>query len=1123
MKTKGISIFILMYFWVKIKTAFSLLVCLILVVNHLSARQVQGFEEPFDIVNHPEEFLPFWSANEVRSTNARVFQAIGKGRNGSHALGIQPLSTFEGQVHWRVEIRDYENPKLAFFAKTESNGTGSRPAMLSISFAKKDETAFTNTIQIGNSETFPNRNTTFQRFEIPIPAELVESREFTIRWSISIGAGTGSAARLILDDIGIWEMDAVVDPVKILQATLLNPYRVELVADRSLSTIQPIQISLGGKVPMSVIQPTDTLVWLESVEPLQAPNLEIEITEIQEKTGERTPEITISIPNEALQIGNVLPISPREILLEFSHPYLPSEVSQTSKFLVNGKNPLEIELFQNGYGARLRLADELFENRYFILECKDLTSGLSGHKSSLLRKTVLYVDGVSEIHAITPKSISISFKGKLRTEMIDLEHFRFLEDNEFKFDVDYPDSTAVLLRSEREMEDERAYQLAIPPITTTRGFTFPGLWKSVIWDISPPELTHVLPVQVNKLLLTFSENLDPAFALNKEAYRIGTNRPLSIEAQPKPNQVLTTWGLTFLEGSTHEIIIAGILDQNGNSNDFQKFEFTFQKPEPIGFKSLVINEIMPAPRAGNSLPNAEYVEIINTGDHPVFIGGMQLANPRRQAQIPSYSLDPGEILILCSRTHTPLFAKYGKVLGLSNWPSMLNSGDKIRLISADGEVLDSLNYTTASFGGSSFASGGYSLEIANPFLDCYLPGNLKTSSAHERGTPGKQNSVFDPSPDLTPLRFVESLVVGDSMVILRFNKTLQPTLSNLNLKIEPPISIQQLITSPQPNELAVRFGQAVPEKTLYQVSIKNLRDCTGNLLEESQEITFARPSAAEIGDLVINEVLFNPRTGAPKFVEIYNASEKYINLKDWKLANLNGDGVLANRKVVHQQDLIIPPKTFLVFTNDRERLKQEYPKGIESQFVEVALPSYPIQRGNVVWIDPDESVQEIFSYEESMHHRLLKEKKGVSLERSSPWISASDPNNWKSASSSEGFATPGYRNSTNFEINAAVGITVEPKIFSPDGIGEQNYTTIKYTLDQTGITGTISIYSAGGALVKEICQNAIWGNNGIYTWDGTDQSGRRVRPGYYVVWVEFFDLRGNVNQIKKTVAVGTKF
>jgi flagellar hook assembly protein FlgD len=73
------------------------------------------------------------------------------------------------------------------------------------------------------------------------------------------------------------------------------------------------------------------------------------------------------------------------------------------------------------------------------------------------------------------------------------------------------------------------------------------------------------------------------------------------------------------------------------------------------------------------------------------------------------------------------------------------------------------------------------------------------------------------------------------------------------------------------------------------------------------------------------------------------------------------------------------------------------------------------------------------------------------------------------------------------------------------------------------MAGTIRIYGVNGLLVRELCQNAIWGNEGFYNWDGTDSGGVKVRAGYYVVWVEIFDLQGNVKQIKKTVVVGTKF
>ena len=1122
MKTERFFIFIPMVLSAKITIVPVILAWVMLGFVPKVAAQVQGFEDAFEIVSHPEEFLPFWSANEVRSTSARVFQAMAKGRNGSNALGIQPLSTFEGQVFLRVENLDLQIPKLAFFAKTESNGTGNRPALLFLSFAKNGEMDFTNTLQIGTDETFPNRNTSYQLFEVQIPEAYQEERNFTIRWSVEIGPGTGSAARLFLDDVGIWEIDAMVDPIKIKDATILNPFWVEIVADRALAGITPNQIELLGGSPTTIVQPKDTLIWLESAAPLQDSSIEIVLSELQEKSGAKTHEVLLSISNSEIEIGKVFPISPKELLVEFSHPYIPSSISQTSKFLVNGKNAADIELMEDGFGIRLLLGEELALGKAFTLECSDVTSALTGTLNPLLQKTSFYVDGVSDIQTPDSITIEITFKDSIGKPDGINESFIFQENPDYRFNIESRGPETIRLRSGIAMENEKEYILEIPAIISSRGFIYPGVWKPVVWDIAPPELTHVIPVLGNQLLLVFSEDLDAAFALNKDVYHISLENPTSVELQPKRNQVLTTWGQGFSEGSTYEIEISGIYDLQGNRNNLQKFTFTYQKPEPIGFKSIVINEVMPAPRVGNSLPNAEYVEIINTSDGPIFLGGMQLANSRRQSQIPSYSLESGELIILCSRTHAPLFAKYGMVLGLSNWPSLLNSGDKIRLVSPEGTVIDSLTYTTASFGGSTFASGGYSLEIVNPFLACDQPNNLRTSQATERGTPGKQNSVFDPSPDLTPLRFVESLVFGDSLVVLRFNKTLQPTLSNLEIEIEPGIRIQHISIGSKANELIVRLEEGVSEKTLYKVSIKNLRDCTGNLIEEHQKITFVKPSPAEIGDIVINEVLFNPRTGAPKFVEIYNASDRYINLKDWKLANLDQINI-ANRRAVFKIDYVIPPKSHLVFTTDPETLKQEYPKGIESQFVEVSLPSYPIQAGNVVWMNPDESIQEIFSYDESMHHRLLKEKKGVSLERSSPRIPASDPNNWRSASASEGFATPGYRNSTDYEMNSGVGITVEPKVFSPDAIGGDRYTTIGYTLDQAGVVGTITIYSVGGALIKDICQNAILGNSGIYTWDGTDQTGRRVRPGYYVVWIELFDLNGNIQQIKKTVAVGTNF
>jgi hypothetical protein len=281
---------------------------------------------------------------------------------------------------------------------------------------------------------------------------------------------------------------------------------------------------------------------------------------------------------------------------------------------------------------------------------------------------------------------------------------------------------------------------------------------------------------------------------------------------------------------------------------------------------------------------------------------------------------------------------------------------------------------------------------------------------------------------------------------------------------------------------------------LYEISVERLVDCTGAALASaSQKAAFIWPFEAGPGDVVINELLANPRSGAPRFVEIYNTTGKHLNLQDWKLANLNTAGEISNRRILFSQSFVFEPFEYVVFTTDLTRLKQEYPRGQEARFVELpSLPSYPIAGGNVVLLNKDESVQEVFTYSDNMHHRLLRDSRGVSLERLNPLTDSQNPSNWQSASSSSGFATPGFRNSHTFAFadNQEV-ISIYPEIFVPEAPGEQGFCTISYQLAQSGMVGSIHIYGVDGRRVKEICQNAIWGYQGWYVWEGVDDRGEK--------------------------------
>src|SRR5690606_14828021 len=160
-------------------------------------------------------------------------------------------------------------------------------------------------------------------------------------------------------------------------------------------------------------------------------------------------------------------------------------------------------------------------------------------------------------------------------------------------------------------------------------------------------------------------------------------------------------------------------------------------------------------------------------------------------------------------------------------------------------------------------------------------------------------------------------------------------------------------------------------------------------------------------------------------------------------------------------DLTMDPFSFLVFTNDIPLLSREYPMGRPETYVQLpAFPGYPISGGTVILLNPEENLMEWFDYDENLHHELINDTKGISLERFSLDHDVNDPSNWHSASSSAGYATPGYKNSQTNEAGALeTGITIFPKVFVPDAPGEQNFTTVNYKMNSPGFVATLHIYS----------------------------------------------------------------
>ena len=160
-----------------------------------------------------------------------------------------------------------------------------------------------------------------------------------------------------------------------------------------------------------------------------------------------------------------------------------------------------------------------------------------------------------------------------------------------------------------------------------------------------------------------------------------------------------------------------------------------------------------------------------------------------------------------------------------------------------------------------------------------------------------------------------------------------------------------------------------------------------------------------------------------------------------------------------------------------------------------------------------------------MHFKLLSDKEGVSLERINYDLPSDDPDNWHSASEEVGFATPAYINS---QFTDAINvedetIKIEPKVFSPDNDGFDDFVNISYKFDEPGHVANIYIYDSKGRLIRHLTNNRFLSPEGVIIWDGLNGNNEKVRAGIYILYLEIFDLNGNVKKYKKTVVCATKF
>ena len=654
-----------------------------------------------------------------------------------------------------------------------------------------------------------------------------------------------------------------------------------------------------------------------------------------------------------------------------------------------------------------------------------------------------------------------------------------------------------------------------------------------VTDATAPLLVRAAAVEARTLDVVFNEAVDPTSATEASHYRLasGTTPTAAVVSALNPSVVRLTFGSDL--GATNTLEVHQVADLYGNVATGPLTAAFGGVPVAPRVGELLITELLADELPAVGLPASEFVELYNTSAKVLSLRGVRLLKPGSTAAVlpDTARLLPGQYAVVCSSTRATQFATYGKVYGVSNFPALGNAGDQLVLRGRDGTTLFEVTYADTWYRDVRKAQGGWTLEMIDPATYCGGATNWQASQDPSGGTPGRRNSVAAPNPDRTPPSLLGAVALTPTTIRLSFGEKLDsaavasPALYTLQSSTGTLPAVSRVVpVGPDFRAVDLTVSPALPPSRSLTVAVSRATDCAGNASGALASAGVALPEAAQAGDVVVNEVLFNHATGGVYFVELLNRSLRYVNLQGYQLVVQKASGT-STAIISPGAPYVLAPGQLVALTSDVGILQAQYPTSADPAAL-LAVASFPAldnSAGTVAIYSPTSTELDRYAYDKSQQLPLLSTQAGVSLER----IRAQGPSaasNFHSAASTVNYATPGRPNS---QAQDAVGngqeLSLAPELFTPDDDGQQDFTTLNYQLDQPGYVGSVTVYDALGQLTRRLLRNESLPTAGFVQWDGLDEHGRKAAVGYYIVHVELFRPSGGERrEYRKTVVVGAR-
>ncbi|MBC7186890.1 MAG: lamin tail domain-containing protein [Calditrichaeota bacterium] len=434
---------------------------------------------------------------------------------------------------------------------------------------------------------------------------------------------------------------------------------------------------------------------------------------------------------------------------------------------------------------------------------------------------------------------------------------------------------------------------------------------------------------------------------------------------------------------------------------------------------VVVNEVMYRPSAGEP----EWVEILNRSPEVIDLRLWSLSDSRTATRVTVTStkalLPPGGFALLAEDTLVrALFPTLSGPVFVPGrgWPALNNTSDAVVIWDAAGFSVDSLYYF-ASWGGET----GVSIERVRPDWPTNSRKNWGPCRAPLGGTPNAPNSIRPRDKHVG----LGSAGVQFEPPQPRYGQTVRASVWVYNHGMDTAESgmvafyrdadydlkpgAQELVGLSCPLAglaggdsllCSVELGAAAPGLSRIIARLVEVADP-----DTSDDMAYGEYRVPfQSGDLIINEIMFQPQSGACEWIELFNPRDSGVDVYDWTVSDENV-GTLVRLTDRH---IVVPPGGYLVVAKDTT-MKRDFPEfGGLLLTIGSKWPTLNNDADLVVVRDLTGATIDSVAYAASWG----PVRTGVSLERVRAEEPSNLPSNWRAAVNARG-GTPGLENSVS--------------------------------------------------------------------------------------------------------------